>query len=223
MKKLFEISSEEKQRILEMHESATQKNYLSEQSTQKIQPPKPEILKPIGSNFNINDILSKWNTQTQGISGDYYWVASVSGEAYGASYVELRSLMWYGGLRQFFTLKYIPQTKQWELIKLDVSTNPAQIGWNEILKQLVINNPKDDYVMGGSSQTKYKLNNALYNEYVASYVNRHPDSNPAKAFKVPKEKIVADRNVTAAQIEEIKKSPLYVRLNASSTPTTTAG
>ena len=31
MKRLFEISSEEKQRILEMHESATKRNYLSEQ------------------------------------------------------------------------------------------------------------------------------------------------------------------------------------------------
>lgn len=34
MKKLFEISSEEKQRILEMHETATKKNYLGEQSTE---------------------------------------------------------------------------------------------------------------------------------------------------------------------------------------------
>lgn len=34
MKNLFEISSEEKQRILEMHVSATKKNYLSEQETQ---------------------------------------------------------------------------------------------------------------------------------------------------------------------------------------------
>ena len=38
MRKLFEISSEEKQRILEMHESATKKNYLSEQSVQQGQP-----------------------------------------------------------------------------------------------------------------------------------------------------------------------------------------
>jgi len=37
MKKLFEISSEEKQRILEMHESATKKNYLSEQPVQQTQ------------------------------------------------------------------------------------------------------------------------------------------------------------------------------------------
>jgi hypothetical protein len=34
MRKLFEISSEEKQRILEMHESATKRNYLSEQVVQ---------------------------------------------------------------------------------------------------------------------------------------------------------------------------------------------
>lgn len=37
MKKLFEISSEEKQRILEMHETATKKNYLSEQTAQPTQ------------------------------------------------------------------------------------------------------------------------------------------------------------------------------------------
>jgi hypothetical protein len=36
MKKLFEISSEEKQRILEMHETATKNNYLSEQTTQSV-------------------------------------------------------------------------------------------------------------------------------------------------------------------------------------------
>jgi len=34
MKRLFEISSQEKQRILEMHESATKRNYLSEQNPQ---------------------------------------------------------------------------------------------------------------------------------------------------------------------------------------------
>jgi hypothetical protein len=41
MKKLFEISSEEKQRILEMHESATKKNYLSEQAAQPTQQGRP--------------------------------------------------------------------------------------------------------------------------------------------------------------------------------------
>jgi len=41
MKKLFEISSEEKQRILEMHETATKKNYLSEQPVQQNQQQSP--------------------------------------------------------------------------------------------------------------------------------------------------------------------------------------
>ena len=41
MRKLFEISSEEKQRILEMHETATKKNYLSEQVTQPVKQGQP--------------------------------------------------------------------------------------------------------------------------------------------------------------------------------------
>jgi len=36
MKKLLDISSEERNRILEMHQSATKRNYLSEQSTQQV-------------------------------------------------------------------------------------------------------------------------------------------------------------------------------------------
>jgi hypothetical protein len=53
MKKLFEISSEEKQRILEMHESATKKNYLSEQPVQQNQrQPPPSITSTAGVNIN---------------------------------------------------------------------------------------------------------------------------------------------------------------------------
>jgi hypothetical protein len=220
MKKLFEISSEEKQRILEMHESATKKNYLSEDTVQKILPPKPEILKPLGVSFKINDILSVWQSQSQGFTGNYYWVASVSGEAYGASYIHIKSLMWYGDLRDFFTLRYIPQQKQWELLKSDVSTSGMRVEMNEILRTLVIYNPTNEYVMGGSAATKYKLNNATYDTYVKAYVTNNPDSTPAKAFKTPKEKIVASKDVPQAQIDMIKKSPLYLALNTSLTPTT---
>ena len=39
MKKLFEIDENEKKRILEMHENATKKNYLSEQPTPSTTPP----------------------------------------------------------------------------------------------------------------------------------------------------------------------------------------
>jgi hypothetical protein len=170
--------------------------------------------------FKINDILSVWQSQSQGFTGNYYWVASVSGEAYGASYIHLKSLMWYGQLRDFFILKYIPQQKQWELRKEDISTSAARVEMNEILKQLVINNPTDEYVMGGTAATKYKLNNAMYDRYVKAYVTNNPDSTPAKAFKTPKEKIVASKDVPQAQIDMIKKAPLYLALNTSSTPTT---
>ena len=53
MKKLFEISSEEKQRILEMHETATKKNYLSEQAVQPTKQGQP------GAGTTINGVTYK--------------------------------------------------------------------------------------------------------------------------------------------------------------------
>jgi hypothetical protein len=41
MKRLFEISSEERNRILEMHQSATKRNYLSEQETEPVKQGQP--------------------------------------------------------------------------------------------------------------------------------------------------------------------------------------
>jgi hypothetical protein len=46
MKKLFEIDNSEKQRILEMHQNATKKNYLSEQNTAKKTQPNPNLYEP---------------------------------------------------------------------------------------------------------------------------------------------------------------------------------
>jgi hypothetical protein len=82
MKRLFEISSEEKQRILEMHESATKRNYLSEQIAvvqdsppwKAVYPPKNILntITPSGA-IDFNNIIPKMKTNSQGISGDYYW------------------------------------------------------------------------------------------------------------------------------------------------------
>jgi hypothetical protein len=58
MKRLFEISSEEKQRILEMHESATKRNYLME--ADPINPPKQVTTKPAQTS-------QPTDTQTEGI------------------------------------------------------------------------------------------------------------------------------------------------------------
>jgi hypothetical protein len=46
MKKLFEIDNSEKQRILEMHQNATKKNYLSEQNTPNKIQTNPNLLEP---------------------------------------------------------------------------------------------------------------------------------------------------------------------------------
>ena len=55
MKKLFEINSEEKQRILEMHQNATKKNYLGEQATTQAPQQNPPQAKPNPS-YEVNGI-----------------------------------------------------------------------------------------------------------------------------------------------------------------------
>ena len=81
MKKLFEISSEEKNRILEMHETATKRNYLSEQTS----PPSPTTpttsvdvktgTSSAGSMKNLKDVLKLnnkfyFNTGKTGLDKD---------------------------------------------------------------------------------------------------------------------------------------------------------
>jgi outer membrane protein OmpA-like peptidoglycan-associated protein len=77
MKKLFEISSEEKNRILEMHETATKRNYLTEQA-----PPSPTTSVDVktgtssaGSKQNLKDVLKLnnkfyFNTGKTGLDKD---------------------------------------------------------------------------------------------------------------------------------------------------------
>ena len=89
MKNLFEISSEEKQRILEMHETATKKNYLSEQST-------PRVLKIDSIKSAINTTCrpqnqSTWNsfktkiasTKLKDVNWDTVFKESSAGNKFG--------------------------------------------------------------------------------------------------------------------------------------------
>ena len=84
MKRLFEISSEEKQRILEMHETATKKNYLSEQYVE----PKPAV--PVPSveanefgltNKNAKQFMELARTSTQFIFNNAYYVLAQRGQS----------------------------------------------------------------------------------------------------------------------------------------------
>jgi hypothetical protein len=220
MKRLFEISLEEKQRILEMHESATKKNYLSEQTAQqKVPVPGQDILTQIGKSFNITDVLSKWKTQNQGFSGNYYWVSKHNDDASGAissaSVLSLYAFQPYGTLYQFFSLNYSNQTKKWAIQKYDLGNPSPQNLAADVLKNVVIFNPTELYGV-----RRIPIENRTYDTFVKTYVTNNPDSSISRSFKTSKEKLVATKDTTQAQVDTIKKSPLYLALNTSaSTPT----
>jgi len=64
MKKLLDISSEERNRILEMHQSATKRNYLSEQSSQTStgQAVEPEGVEINGTPYKLTNAVGGDNT-----------------------------------------------------------------------------------------------------------------------------------------------------------------
>lgn len=142
MKKLFEISSEERQRILELHESATKKNYLSEQSTQPSKPLKIDSVKSAlyttcrpqnQSTWNSfkKDIVStklkdiNWDTVFKessagnkfGIQGKYIWSFQQSpddGYSPGpANHYRFYNLANDGIISQFATVNYGCSSNQW--------------------------------------------------------------------------------------------------------------
>ena len=220
MKRLFEISSEEKQRILEMHENATKRNYLSEQNAQqKVSLPGQDILTQIGKSFNFTDVLAKWRTQNQGISGNYYWFSKhdteTSGALRSASVLSLYALQPYGTLYPFFSLSYDSRDKKWGIQKFSLGNPSPQNLAPDVLKEVIINNPtKNDY-----QPLSIQIDKVLYEQFVKSYVTNNPDSSISRSFKTPKEKLVPTKDTNQAQVDTIKKSPLYLALNISSTPT----
>jgi len=212
MKKLFEISSEEKQRILEMHESATKKNYLNEQQTASQK--QPEI-----KNFDLKDVITKWETQKQGVSGSYYWFSET--ENTGPTAVEGELSLYAlkgdtGSLHRYYDLAYNMGSKTWGQTTYPPS-GAVVLSNAEILKTVIIDNPNDTYSFGNE-----KIDQNLYSQYVKQYVTKYPNTPVAKAFKLPSKNIVADKYVRQTDIDSVKKSPLYVELNATeSAPTST--
>ena len=221
MKRLFEISSEEKQRILEMHESATKKNYLSEQTAQqKVPLPGQDILTQIGKSFNFTDVLAKWKTQNQGFSGNYYWFSKhdteTSGALRSASVLSLYALQTYGALYPFFSLSYDSRDKKWGIQKFSLGNPNPQNFAADVLREVIINNPtKSDY-----QPLSIPIENRTYDTFVKTYVTNNPDSSISRSFKRPKEKLVPTNDTNQAQVDTIKKSPLYLALNTSATPST---
>lgn len=149
MKRLFEISSEEKQRILEMHESATKRNYLSEDTgqTSNILPgAENDTTYPITKGRFTNDtgadfgsILNLYrNGKTQGpISGKdraYYFTIEVASKK---TNFKIHELQVDGSLRTIMMTTYNAdfQKDKWTVDTGYSKTTAQQEGtssWNRI-------------------------------------------------------------------------------------------
>ncbi len=72
MKKLFEIDGNEKRRILEMHENATKRNYLSEQETPATTPPPAQPQNTTGTEVTGTETIDKVKDATS-LNQFYDW------------------------------------------------------------------------------------------------------------------------------------------------------
>lgn len=218
MRKLFEISSEEKQRILEMHVSATKKNYLSEQLTNY--PPIPKDVVDVitqSGKINFSEILPKFGKEEQGFNGDFYWFADY--QNYGSSellylykLVDAAGLLW-----EHFIIAYSTGEKKWRIsanrnVGKDFANQPA----SDTLKNLILGNTTLTY-----GEDKVKIDGVKYAEYVKTYITNNPNSNIAFALRTPPAKFTVTNATSSNEIAEIKKNPLYTSLATPSTPSTT--
>lgn len=220
MKKLFDISSEEKQRILEMHETATKKNYLNEQSTKEVVPklPSNDILTKIGGGFDFKSVLSRWKTQNQGTSGAYYWF-STHDRADKPANSTLSVLMLYtfspiGSLQAAFTCKWGgANDNRWFLEDWPRSSYP--VGWSTsaTLKNVLFDTPREQYSVFRNDPA-FKLDYNAYSQFVKNYVQIRPNSTIKDAFKKPVN-VDLKNEVSQKDVELIKKNPLYLELSQS--------
>jgi hypothetical protein len=226
MKRLI-ITEEEKQRILEMHETATKKNYLSEQATQTtkdITVPQ-KVRATVKGKFNWDNMLKLWRTQSQGYTpgDDYMWFSKHPadgglGYAADSSVLFLYTFNQNGNLSEnYFFQHYLSGNGQvWQLGReTDIFGAGYKSTSEGVLAQVFYWNFENKY---GSTKNPQTLNKELYNQFITNYVKLHPSSAVASAFT--KEPRINDKDgVHQEQLTAIKQSPVYKSL-ANVTPTT---
>ena len=217
MKRLLDISSEERNRILEMHQSATKRNYLSEETTKY--PPIPKSVVEEITKFgkiNLSDIMSKFKNQEQGFSGDFYWFAGSDNNAYGSGDMFFLYRLISGFLMDSGTV-YYNSNDGWFVRDHPQEYSKTIFPVSEVLQNLVGNvNSERTYAGTGLK----KINNTTYIEYIKNYITTNPNSDVAIALKTPSDKIAPSNSVTSADIAKIKTNPIYTSLSTPSTPST---
>jgi hypothetical protein len=224
MKNLFnDISQDERNRILEMHKSATRKNYLSEQTPAPAPAPTPEappaipkdVKSKVPGKFNWNNMLSLWMTASQGYTtgDDYMWFAIKRGTGGGGETSELYlHTLTPGG---FLGPKYkIVLKTNWEFWgDPGISDFGDRIfPQGSILDRLFITNINWDSYPGGQT-----IDLESYSAFLTNYIRTHMDSKIAKALTVPP-RATKENNLTAQSVSTIINSPLYKQLASLVTP-----
>jgi hypothetical protein len=236
MKKLLDISSEERNRILEMHQSATKRNYLSEEAPQPAQT--GQILAGAETAKDVDDIkntlsgparLNGANLQTilnelragskvgllQGKERFYYWTASVSGNNYQFMILELLPS---GKIRIVVEFKYDTKAKVWFDLIYD---RDNQLRDSASQQKHILNDPQ----LKQNAVTffwKSLIDSVSFNNMNTGYVTRLISYN--KQFNQPNNlvsmlklkgnlKPEPNSGITQQTVDSIKSSPIYTSVS----------
>ena len=217
MKNLFnDISQEERKRILEMHENATKRNYLSEQTAPSNLTVPKTVTSKIPPKFNWANMSNLWPRQSQGYTpgDDYFWLAKKA-EGSGNSELLLCTFLPSGSISPKYRVSFVGNST-WETDgALQANfTEDSKIDPSLILTSLFVYNPVATQWNGSEIQPE------IYSQFLIDYLRKNPNSQIARALTVPPR--VVGNDVTAENVKTIINSPLYKQLAKPATPATPA-
>jgi len=210
MKKIVRLTENDLVRIV--------KKIISEETT-KYSPPSKSVIDEITKfgKINLNDVISKFTSQEQGFSGDFYWFRGSDKTGYGSSEMIFLYRLISGYLMDFCVLAYNTPKKEWWIRDKPSSYNNPQFQAADVLNNL-IGNVNRTYSTPGEPK---KINNTTYIEYINNFVTTNPKSDVAFALRTPSDQIKPSNSVASTDIAKIKTNPIYTSLAKPSTPSTT--
>ena len=230
MKKLLDISSEERNRILEMHQSATKRNYLSEEAPQPTQANNllpgaendvsyaiPKGLFSNGTGADFGTIINLYrNGKTQGsIPGkdrNYYFIIQVASKK---TTFDIRELQVDGNLATIMIITYNAdyEKDKWTVDKMATKSAAQQSStqhWNQITSDSKISGNKWTFFWAELVNTTKGLD--------AAEITRFLQANKTKNIPYTLKDAIANKTyikkeenseITDQSIAEIKSSVAY--------------